>query len=62
MEETSLPAGLSDVAEWSFALAALVLLGWHLLLGRGDRLKEVRLFMRLRSAAGSTVRYWPFEC
>jgi hypothetical protein len=43
MEVTSVPAGLSDLAEWSFALAALALLGWHLLLGRRDQLKGVRL-------------------
>lgn len=43
MDETSVPAGLSDAAEWFFAFAAVVLLCCHLLLKSHDRWKGIRL-------------------
>jgi hypothetical protein len=47
MDETSVPAGLSDAAEWLFAFAAIVLLGCHLLLKSSDRRKGLRLLTAL---------------
>ena len=47
MDETSVPAGLSDAAEWLFAFAAIVLLGSHLLLKSSDRWKGLRLLTAL---------------
>jgi hypothetical protein len=55
MDETSVPAGLSDAAEWLFAFAAIVLLGCHLWLKNSHRWKGLRLLTALVLLSASLV-------